>query len=164
MNQDQPEPKIPAKRLFLTGTAAGVIYGLTIRLLAGGRMAGFQVMSFGVICFMPFALGCVTTYYVEMRRAQRWWVWCLLPWLPLMGALVACMVMLLEGFICLVMFTPIAIVLSTVGGLAGGLAARLVRWRDARTVTVTCIALLPIRTAGLEQPVLHRHDARHVAN
>src|SRR5262249_54481524 len=120
--------------------------------------------SFGFICFMPFALGCVTTYYVEMRRAQRWWVWCLLPWLPLMGALVACMVMLLEGFICLVMFTPIAIVLSTVGGLAGGLAARLVRWRDARTVTVTCIALLPILTAGLEQPVLHRHDARHVAN
>ncbi len=62
---------------------------------------------------MPFALGCITLYFAELRQQQPVSVWIMLPWLPVAGALAVISLFLLEGLICIVMFAPLALVLST---------------------------------------------------
>src|SRR6516162_8418801 len=130
---------------LLAGSAGiGLWYGLVIRSAAsfdGGHW--LSVMSIGFIVFMPFALGFLAVFFAERKQAQRLWIWFLLPWAPLMAALVGMMLALLEGSICVVMFAPIGLVLSSLGGLFGGLAARFLRARHSKGLTVACVAVLP---------------------
>jgi uncharacterized membrane protein YhaH (DUF805 family) len=149
---------------LLVGAVIGAGYGLSLRLLAATHFAGLEVMSFGFIFFMPFALGCVTVYVAELREKQTAWVWVLLPWVPVVGALAGTILALLEGLICVVMFLPLALVLSTAGGIAGGVAGRLIRSRRARTITVTCVMVLPFFTMAWERPVFYQLESRRVEN
>jgi hypothetical protein len=150
--------------LLIVGVLVGFLYGFGLRLVASLHLARFEVMTAGFICFMPFALGYVTMHYVESRQQQRLWTWWLLPWLPVAGSLAACILTLLEGWICVVMFAPLALVLSSVGGLLGGLAGRMIRTRRTRAVTVSCVMVLPFLTAGWEKPVFYRLETRRVEN
>ncbi len=148
----------------MIGAAVGLTYGLSLRLLAGLHASGFQVMSLGFILFMPFALGCVTVYCAELRSWQSLWVWALLPWVAVGGALAGTLLALLEGLICIVMFLPIALVLATIGGIAGGLAGRMIRSRRTRAVTMACVMVLPFFTAAWERPVFYQLESRRVEN
>src|SRR5689334_3900931 len=89
--------KLRRRNLLLNGAWTGVVYGLALRILANGQLPGFQVMSFGFICLMPFGVGCLTIYFAEVERAQPLWRWFFIPWLPMVGALLATMLVLLEG-------------------------------------------------------------------
>ncbi|HZD94158.1 MAG TPA: hypothetical protein VE133_07885 [Candidatus Sulfotelmatobacter sp.] len=152
------------RNLLLTGAATGFLYGFALRLLANLHLAGFEVMTIGFICFMPFALGCVTIYFAEIRERQSIWTWWLLPWLPLAGALAATMITFLEGAICVVMLTPLALVLASFGGLLGGLAGRMIRSRRTRGFTVACVMVLPFFTASWEKPAFYQIQSRLVEN
>lgn len=156
--------EINKRNLLLVGALVGLLYGFALRLLAGLHLAHFEVMTVGFICFMPFAVGCLTSYYVEARDPQSVWMWCFLPWISVAGALLASMLALLEGFICIVMFAPLALVLATLGGLMGGLAGRAIRSRRVRTFTVGCVAVLPFLAAIWERPALHALEQRQVEN
>ena|SRR5436305_6864504 len=151
-------------KLLMLGSLAGCAYGVGLRLLASLHIAGFGVMTTGFIFFMPFALGCITMYFAEFRQQQPVSIWILLPWLPVAAALVAISLFLLEGLICIVMFAPLALVLSTLGGIFGGFAGRVVRSRRARSITVACIAVLPFFTAAWEKPVFYQVESRRVEN
>jgi hypothetical protein len=70
--------------------------------------------------------------------------------------------MLLEGFICVIMFAPLGMVLSSIGGLLGGWTGR--HWRRARAATVSCVALLPLLIAPWENRVLYQLELRNVEN
>src|SRR5207302_8803107 len=91
------------RELLLNGAWVGILYGLALRVLANGRLAGFEVMSIGFIVLMPFVVGCLTIYFAEVERAQPLWRWFIIPWLPMVGALLATMLVLLEGAICVVL-------------------------------------------------------------
>ncbi|HEY6373633.1 MAG TPA: hypothetical protein VIX37_23865 [Candidatus Sulfotelmatobacter sp.] len=78
-------------------------------------------MTFSFILLLPFAMGFITIYAIERHRAQPVWMWFLFPWVTIAAAEVAMMAVLWEGMICIVMFTPIALTASTLGGVAAGL-------------------------------------------
>ncbi len=152
------------RKLILAGVAVGSLYGLALRALPHffpAYEAPF-VMTASFTCLMPFAMGFLTVYVAEARQRRRWWIWILLPWLPLAAALAGTVVMLLEGYICVVMFAPVGMVLASAGGLLGGLASRL--WQGRRGVTASCVAALPLLFAPWEGYVLHRLDVRTVEN
>jgi hypothetical protein len=126
--------KLPA-----VGALVGFAYGFGVRLLASLRMSGWDVMTIGFLVFMPFVMGCLTVYFVEVRRHQPLWMWLVLPWAPLAGALGAALLVTLEGLICVVMFLPLALMLSSFGGVLGGFAGRGLRTRRRSGVTMACV-------------------------
>jgi hypothetical protein len=152
------------KWLYLGSAIIGGIYGLVLRIVAGRHGSILTVMSLGFVFFMPFALGCTAVYIVEIKRPQRVRTWIWLPWLSLLAALGGTLIALLEGLICIVMFLPIGMLLASIGGLVGGLAARYVRSRRAQSLTMVCILILPFLTAPWEKQVFYGWETRQVEN
>jgi hypothetical protein len=158
------ENDLPKRWLYAGCAVIGGIYGLSLRVLAAWHGDVFRVMSIGFIFFMPFALGCLAVYIAEVKRAQRVWTWIWLPWLSVLAALGGTLLALLEGVICIVMFLPIGLLLGSLGGVVGGLAARFVRSRRRQTVTLACILVLPFLTGPWEKHVFYAWEARQVEN
>src|SRR5262245_34766879 len=149
---------------FIGGAVIGAVYGFGLRLLASLHPAGFEVMTMSFTCFMPFAMGVVTVYVAELKGPQRLWVWLVLPWLPVAAALAATMLSLLAGAIGAIIFAPLALVLATCGGIAGGVAGRMIRSRQAKNITVACVMVLPLFTASWEKQAFYEMDLRQVEN
>jgi hypothetical protein len=164
VGDETEEGEFKRRNLIILGVAIGFFYGFGLRLLANSHVTHMAVMTMGFTCFMPFAIGCVTVYFAEIGEPQRVRTWIWLPWIPLLAALGATMLALLEGMICVMMFAPLAMVLASVGGLLGGLAARLIRSDRAKRFTVACVMALPLVTAPWEKQVLYRLDEREVEN
>ncbi len=152
------------KYLLLVSAAIGAAYGLSFRLLANSHPDWLTVMSVGFIFFMPFALGCISVYIAEVQRPQRVRTWFFLPWLPLLTALAALLVVVLEGVICIVMLLPVALPLASIGGAVGGLAARFVRSRRAKNLTMACVVVLPLLATPWEKQVFYQWETRGVEN
>src|SRR5215472_10997517 len=152
-------------RLLLHGAAVGLLYGIAVGLLARFYHGnGSEVMLLGFLLFTPFAMGFITVFIAEIKQAQRVWVWLLLPWLPVVGGALAAMLTLLEGLICVVMFLPLGLFVSTLGGAVSGVTARFLRSRRSRNLSVTCVILLPLFVAPWEQQVFHGWELRRVEN
>lgn len=167
MTAQTPDPSLRRNRtLLMTGAGLGLAYGFGVRLLGALFPAkDFAiVMTLGFMVLMPFALGCITIYFAEIRQSQRIRVWIFLPWLPMAAALIATMLALLEGVICIAMFAPLGLALASLGGLMGGVAARFIRQHRARNLTVACVVLLPFFSMILEKPVFYQRDFRLVEN
>jgi hypothetical protein len=150
--------------LIAAGAGIGLAYGVAIRLLASLHANDLVVMSMSFTCILPFAMGAITVYFIEVRRPLRLRSWLLLPWLPLATALAAAMITLLEGLICVVMFLPLAMVLSSVGGLLGGLAARVIKSERLGNASLCCVMALPLLTAPWEKQIFHGFELREVEN
>lgn len=149
---------------LILGAIVGALYGFGLRLLASFHPAGFEVMSIGFTCFTPFAMGVITVYISELSDPQPVWRWLVLPWLPVAIALGATMVVLLEGLICVVIFAPLALILSTIGGLVGGAAGRIIVSRRKKGIALACVMVLPLFTATWEKKAFHELDFRTVEN
>lgn len=152
------------RNLIILGAVIGFLYGFGLRILANSPSSHFAVMTMGFTCLMPFAMGCITVYFAEIGEPQRIRAWIFLPWVPLVAALGATMLVLLEGMICVAMFAPLAMILASVGGLLGGLAARLIRSNRAKRVTMACVLVLPMVTSPWEKQVLYQYQEREVEN
>lgn len=151
-------------KLLIVGVIVGALYGFGLRLLASFHPAGFEVMTMSFTCLMPFAMGVITVYISELRGPQPVWTWLVLPWFPVAAALGATMLALLEGLICVVMFAPLALVLSTIGGLVGGAAGRMIVSRRKKGIALACVMVLPLFTATWEKRAFHEMDLRTVEN
>lgn len=119
-------------------------------------------MTLGFLLLVPFAMGFITIYLVERRESQHRLVWALLPWIPVLGGTLAVVLCYWEGLICAVLFLPIALVLATCGGLAGGFTAHSKSSGNTKNVLVGCILALPLLVTPWEQPVFSRNEVRHV--
>jgi hypothetical protein len=150
--------------LVVAGAAVGLAYGLILRY--GSRAfpnpAMFQIMTLGFMFFLPFAIGFITIFVIERRRAQNVWVWFLLPWIPVIAGELASVAFFWEGWICVVMFTPIALVASTLGGTAAGLIAHYGRSRRSKDATLVCVMCLPLLISSFEPQFLSQRDLRSV--
>ena len=71
-----------------------------------------------------FAVGFLSWYAVEQQEAQVLAIWITLPWVAILAGALGSAIALLEGAICIVMSFPIVIVISSLGGVAGGLVGR----------------------------------------
>jgi hypothetical protein len=152
------------RKLFLMGAAVGLIYGLLIRLGSYllPNVGAFSTMTFGFLVLVPFAMGFVGVYWVERREPQSVLSWLFLPWLSVLGGTLATILAYWEGIICAVLFSPIAVVLASCGGLAAGLIARSKSSRATKNTALGCILILPFLVTPWEAKVLSHNELRRV--
>jgi hypothetical protein len=158
---DEPATKRNTK-LVVAGVGVGLAYGLAVRYgpRAFPNSQVFQVMTLGFMFFLPFGIGFSTIFLIERRRAQNIWVWFLLPWIPVIAGELATVAVLWEGWICVVMFTPIALVASTLGGTAAGLIEHYGRSRRSKDASLVCVVWLPLLISYFEPQFLSQRDLR----
>jgi uncharacterized protein YndB with AHSA1/START domain len=151
--------------LFLSGAGIGLLYGLTIRF--GYRLfpnsPEFQLMTVGFMLLVPLAMGFITVYLVERKEPQGYAVWIFLPWISILGATLGSMLAAWEGFICAILFSPIAVVFGSFGGIIGGVAARSKASTHAKNLIVGCVLLLPLLVMPLEPRFFSSQEVRQVA-
>jgi hypothetical protein len=152
--------KVPLAVSILTGAGFGILCRLYARIgTVFGKGADLS-MTLGFLFLAPFAIGYVTIA-AGWRFAPRPVVqWIFAPWLGVLLGTGIVWLFNVEGLICVVMFLPVALVLSSLGGICAGLTHRA--WdRRAQRASLACIALLPLIIAPLEgqfvvAPVQHR--------
>src|ERR1700758_3833992 len=106
---------VNVQRIVL-GASIGLVYGCALRF--GYRLfpssSVFKLVTVGFILFTPLAMGFITIFVIERHRPQPVWTWFLLPWVPVLAGEAAAAAFLWEGLICIAIFTPIALMASTV--------------------------------------------------
>ena len=164
LEMEKQDHKGSNRSLYIASAVIGGIYGLTLRIMAAWHVDVLRVMSIGFIFFMPFAQGCIAVYMVELKRRQKIRTWLILPWLSVLAGLAGTLITLLEGVICIAMFLPIGLLLGSLGGLLGGLAARFVKSRRRQSLAMACIMILPFITSPWERQVFYGWESRRVEN
>jgi hypothetical protein len=151
-------------RMTAVGAVVGLALGIAVRVgynfFPDSKI--FQIVTLGFIFFLPFAIGFVTVFVSERGGPQPVWSWFLFPWIPIVGVEVMAGVVLWEGLICIVMFTPIACGAASLGGLAAGLIGRMVQSRKSRNTTLVCVLCLPMIVNLLEPRFLGKREVRTV--
>jgi len=148
---------------FWIVVAAGVAYGLLLRLLAFSNKIAFpQVMSGAFIFGVPVVMGFISIYGLERHSRQSVLAWIFAPWVTVSVMLLGTMVAAWEGSICVVMFAPIGWICGTVGGVLGGLVARL-QSRRIQNTTLSLVVLLPFLLNPFAQKLLLDYRVRTVA-
>lgn len=149
----------------LIGAAVGLVYGAVLRFGFSGfdnQNSVFKTVTVGFILLTPFAMGFVTIFVIERRQAQPIWAWILCPWIPVLAGEAAAGVFLWEGLICIVMFTPVALLAASCGGVAAGAIARTVRSRASKNATLACVVFLPVIITPFEHILFAQRDVRSV--
>src|SRR6185369_9245227 len=113
-------------KLLLFGTGVGALYGIFIRLAFGSHSLNqfVGVMSVAFLFVMPFVCGFLAVYFAEIRQQQSVAVWLLAPWLTVLGGCAVMILFLIEGWICIIMYLPVGLAFSSIGGVIAGLIAR----------------------------------------
>lgn len=159
-----PENRRLNRRLLLYGIAVGVLYGAFSRLFFGYKKFGdaYEVMSFTFIFLVPAVLGFLAVYLGEQEGPRwRWWMRIVVPWVPALLALGGSLVLGWEGLICIALWVPLFMVLSSVGGLLAGLVRWIGRRERSRPLALAFALLLPFAVSPLEQR-LPRPEERRV--
>jgi hypothetical protein len=152
-------------RLLILGAAFGLLYGMILRAGTQWHMPGWTpVMSVSFLLLVPFAVGFITVFVVERRQPQPVWIWLLLPWVPVLGGSLGAMLTLWEGFICVIMFAPIAMICGSLGGLVAGGLVRLPRTMATKNVCLAAVSILPLMSHPWLHDVLTRREVRTVEN
>jgi hypothetical protein len=153
-------------RTFLSAVACGVLYGLLLRVGSQHWSPNniLPIVSIGFIFALPFSIGFLSVFLIERNEPQRIGVWILTPWLPILVATAATLLVAWEGLICAVFFIPVGFVLASLGGVIGGLVARSRRSARTKNALLMSVLFLPMLTNPWEQKLLSAHDIRTVEN
>lgn len=153
------EPSLTAdpvqKRLLLAAMVTGVAYGALCRLVFGSKSARdvFGVMTVAFLFLVPCALGFLSVYLGESRRPWSWWLKLIFPWVPALIALAGALALAWEGLICIFLWLPLFMIMSSLGGALAGLARWLLRRRGGgvRGAVLAFSLVLPFLVAPVER-------------
>jgi hypothetical protein len=139
-------------RLLLWSLAAGVAYGAFARAAFALDLFKdlFGVMTVAFLFLVPAAIGFATVFLGERQERWSWWAKLFFPWLPALICLAGALLLAWEGLICIVLWVPLFLVTSTLGGVIAGIAGAVARSRRARSATLAGCLLLPFAVAPLE--------------
>jgi len=162
------------RRLILQGVIVGAAYGTLLRIAFGRSVVGHWisthdiynvagVMTLGFLMLGPFVMGLLTISSAGSRSFIPIWKWIFAPWLAVALMMLAVAAIGFEGWICIVMALPIALIFASLGGIAAGVFLR-VRRRGIPTTTLSCIALLPFVLAPIEARVAAPIQTRTVSS
>jgi len=145
---------------LLSAVASGLLYGVLAQVIYRFEHTGtargqvwstfigfFAVMSFGYVLLMPVVLGAMTVG-LSGRWSRSWWFNIFGPWITTLLMMIMSFAVGWEGSICVVMFTPLALVMSSLGGVATGLYVRSTRKLYKPMLLV--LILLPFATSAAE--------------
>lgn len=158
MTSPAPTAGATTARTWWYWVIGGAAYGLCLRVLFGALPVAYQgVMSAAFIFGTPFVLGALTVYG-RRHLAQTWASLLVTPWITVGLMLVGCAVTLLEGSICLAIMSPLFLALGSFGGLAMGVALRLLGGHRTELRAVAALPLLLLLVDGY----IPLQDARQV--
>ncbi len=146
-------PSLTHKQLVGTGAILGVAYGLFARLMFGLHKGGetvFEVMSASFISGVPVALGFISVWFGEYREKYGWTRRVLTPWVPSLMFLACCLALVWEGLICVILWLPLTLILSSVGGILAGLVRLAFPSARGRNYCVAIVVVLPFLAAPIE--------------
>lgn len=155
-------------RLLLSGVGAGIVYGACARLAFGFLHRGpfetvFDVMSIAFLFLVPLALGFLTVWLGEREGAPwRRWRRAVVPWAPALVALASALALAWEGLICIVLWLPLFLILSSLGGLTAGLIRRPSGRSGSQPLVLLCALLLPFAISPFEQLLPRPSERRTV--
>lgn len=128
-----------------------VVYALLVRFFMNNSQAypltNVMAFSFAVVC--PVVTGAITVYMAEQVGRQSIMYYAFAPWLSICVMLIICAILLIEGSICIVMAAPLFLGLSSIGGLAMGVASRTFKKPPKG---LQCVAFLPFIFLLAERP------------
>lgn len=147
----------------IIGLGIGALYGLVLRGVFEWQALRdvYEIVSASFLWLAPFATGAIAVFFGS--RAGRLTVGAQVGTAAgtMVFFLIAMFVLFIEGMICIVLVLPVFMVASIIGGLAMGLALRLVKYNGA---VVSCFALLPVVFAPLESRLTPVSHERTVVN
>jgi hypothetical protein len=154
-------------KLHVISIAIGAAYGLLMRgifqLTSRPNWSNrsffvipVYVMSAAFVLVVPYCMGYLTIA-IRAREGRVWYAARIFaPWLVVALALLGCALAAWEGIICIVMMTPIALVLGSLGGLTAGYVVNPSRPRFS-LMSMLVVALLPFVVGWTEPRVPPRH-------
>ncbi len=168
MSPSTPEAKsVPSNERWLYGGSAliAILYGLFCRYFFGldsGDEARFEnafaVMSVAFIFFVPFAIGFLATYLARERSLVRALFF---PNAPALTSLFFALLLAWEGVICILLWLPLFMVMSSLGGFVGYLVVRF--WKDkSGRAAVGIVVLLPFGASFPESRIEAPQQVRRV--
>ncbi|MDX2129623.1 MAG: hypothetical protein SFU91_11370 [Chloroherpetonaceae bacterium] len=149
---------------FIASAFIGAVYGLLARVVFQYRGEGFAgdifgVMTVGFMFFVPLALGFLTIWFLDSVKKSLFLVEIFLPWASILVLLFMTFITGLEGSICILMATPVLLVMSSIGGVLAGVVRRMIDKRNARNGNSIlgfmpfAMLLLPVFVSGIESQV-----------
>src|SRR5579875_4164205 len=113
--------------VYFAAVCLGIIYGVLFRLVTSGRFQGnaTATMTVSFLGLGSLIIGLLAVYPVERAKAQPIWRWFVLPMPPIVLACCISLVFRIEGLICMIFALPGALLCSIVGGVLGGVLARV---------------------------------------
>jgi hypothetical protein len=134
----------------------GAIYGLGARLLfSGDIMGGLQhmdTMSTAFAVIVPVVVGAITIYMAEKITRRNVLFYIFAPWLSVTMFVTGTAAALIEGSICIAMALPMFLGLASLGGLAMGIACRLLN-KPVRSLQSVVIMPFLFALAQTGQPL-----------
>jgi hypothetical protein len=146
---DPPKPASQRRRWWWP-VMIGAAYGLVMRLLYSGDTPyePYRAMTSSFALLVPIAVGCLTVYFVERNSkrsaAYHFGIAAAANALFVFGTYVTVM----EGLICVVLAAPL---FAFMGGIAGVAMGAICRWTQWPRRVVSCVAVLPLICAPIEQ-------------
>lgn len=133
------------------GIILGVLYGILLRIWweaeAFHGFGGLVTISF--MFFVPFVIGFIRIHFeCKITTDLSVGKMITIAWQPIFFFLLATVVTLLEGIICVVIALPALMFFSSLGGVAAGYINRF--HASKRNTTLMSIVILPIFIAPLE--------------
>ena len=145
------------------GVFLGASYGVFVRWGMSALHSNLiTVMSVAFVFLIPFAMGFVTVFTAQRESDHGVPMWIVLPWIPVLLGTAVSLFFLWEGWICVVMFVPVALVWSSIGGLIAGGVVRMIQSRAARSMSAACVLILPMMVSPWERNVFTYKDLRTV--
>jgi hypothetical protein len=144
------------KMLLLYGAMPGFLYGFLLRvsMMAPRVSKVLGPMSVSFLFLIPFAMGFLSVFLVERKERQPYYVWLLLPWVPVFAGGIAAGLLFIEGLICIAMYLPFALLLGSLGGLLAALMVRVYRSVRGGNAITASVLLLPLLVGPWEGRVL----------
>jgi hypothetical protein len=147
------------------GIILGVLYGISLRLLweveALRDFGGLVTVSF--MFFVPFVIGFIRIHFeCKVSPELSLGKMITISWQPIFFFLLATVVTLLEGSICVAMALPAFMFFSSLGGVAAGYINRFLV--SKKNTTLMSVAILPILIAPIEVNFLELSKTYTVEN
>jgi hypothetical protein len=164
----QKKLKLLRQQPFIVAIVLGLAYGLCARAVFGLDILGdvFGVMTVAFIFGVPFGLGYLTISVAAPHRSLRWWHYILLPWVPSLLALLSALALAWEGLICIFLWVPLFMILSSLGGTCAGLLRLFSKSQGIHSYALGYWVLFPFILSPLEKqlklPVEYRQVKTHI--
>lgn len=140
----------PARRTWVWPLLAGLVTGISLRLLFDGRLDGrYETMMLSFVLLAPLLVGMVAVYVAERRVRRNWGTYAGVGAMANLIFVGGTLVTSLEGAICVILVLPVFVVIGSFGGLLMG---AIYRYLKRPRQTLYGFLLLPLVLGAIENP------------